>query len=141
MQVNTLKHSASQYWAGAAAFSNQGFEIPTCSAKSPAYPLVFAPCADFDHLCYGKAYRVQTTQPGLDGAEFWYYAKDIAIPSVIYRAMSPNNPMGYVFDMIPISETTCALRTLDGLWLTRQTERLVATPTYSQECWFELFAF
>jgi len=142
MQVNTVRHYLSNYWVGAAAISNQGFTLPTCAPQTEAFPLYFVPCPELDHVCRGRAYRIRSGQSGLDDADLFYNARDIAIPSIIYRDRSPNNPLGYVFDLIPVQGDVFALRSLgNGHYVGRDCSRLVTRPQLTQDSWFRLFAF
>ena len=142
MQVNTIKHYATDYWVGAAAISNQGMALPTCAPQSEAFPLYLVPCPEFDHLCRGRAYRIRSGQSGLDDADWFYNAQDIAIPSIIYRDRSPNNPLGYVFDLMPVQGELFALRSLSNAqYVARGCNRLVTQPKLTQDSWLRLLAF
>ena len=103
MRGLAVRDLISGYWVGAGALSNMGFYIPTSSAHTPMTELKFQRCSEFDHVCEGEAYLVKSCESGLMGEDYWMYAHDIEIPSIIYRSLSSNNKSAYVFDLVPIS--------------------------------------
>lgn len=138
-----IKYRPTGQWVGQAALSNQGFAVPTCSECTQMTPLVFERCASHDKLCQGKAYRVRSTQGGLDSANYFFAADDIALPSIIYRDLSPNNELAYVFDVVPIAGEVVAMRALNNFaYLQVEANRLVGRgfPAESKHH-FELYGF
>ena len=140
-QTHTLQHVQTGHWVGAAALSNMGFHVPTCSATSPATPLHILKCPEFDQLCQGVAVRIQSTQRGLDRADLWMNALDVAIPSIIYRPRSPNNQMAFVYDLIEHGESVLFKSLIDGKWLMSDGTRLLTTAVPNPQCYFRVYGF
>jgi hypothetical protein len=142
MSALSVQQVETGHWVGSAALSNMGFHVPTCSATTEVVPLVFVPCPELDELCNGRAYRIQSTQMGLDRADLWMNAQDVAIPSIIYRGQSPNNQLAYVFDMVPLGAESFALRSLaDSGWVTVCGPRLVTQPTLTRAAELKFYSF
>lgn len=137
MQRHAVQHVVTQQWIGTPQVSQLGFYVPT--ASQTVTPLIFYREPTL-HSNYGQVYRVQCQ---IGEQEFFFNAKNIESPSLIYRGVSSNAWEAYLFDMIPIPRCGgFALRSvLDGQFVTIDEGLLKMIPRLDETCVFKLFEF